>query len=83
MAAQRGKVTQPHILVIDRDRHAAGVLMMRDRISREQAFDLLRSNAIPQRRPLAEVAKEVLGIKENSHSFKKLRDFPRPRKGDS
>jgi AmiR/NasT family two-component response regulator len=39
---------------------AVGLLMMRDRINREQALELLRSNARSQRRPVAEVAGELL-----------------------
>jgi AmiR/NasT family two-component response regulator len=39
---------------------AVGILMMRDRINREQALELLRSNARSQRRPVAEVAGELL-----------------------
>lgn len=44
---------------------AIGLLMMRDRLNREQVFDLLRDNARSQRRPVAEVEKELLNSAEN------------------
>lgn len=58
---------------------AVGLLMMRDRINREQAFDLLRSNARSQRRMIAEVAGELLGSAENLYTIRKLKD-PTPRR---
>ncbi|MBI3067970.1 MAG: response regulator [Betaproteobacteria bacterium] len=39
---------------------AIGLLMERNRLSREQAFDLLREHARSQRRQVAEVAREML-----------------------
>lgn len=53
---------------------AVGLLMMRDRINREQAFDLLRDNARSQRRTIAEVAKELLGSAESLYTVRKLDD---------
>ena len=53
---------------------AVGLLMMRDRINREQAFDLLRSNARSQRRPISEVANKLLGSAENLYTIRKLKD---------
>jgi len=44
---------------------AVGLLMMRDRLNRKQAFDLLRANARSQRRPIAELAGELLKAAEN------------------
>ena len=58
---------------------AVGLLMMRDRINREQAFDLLRGNARSQRRPIAEVAAELLGSAENLYTVRKLKE-PIPRR---
>ena len=51
---------------------AVGLLMMRDRLNRKQAFDLLRTNARSQRRTVAEVAKELLGSAENLYTIRKL-----------
>jgi len=51
---------------------AVGLLMMRDRINREQAFELLRSNARSKRRPVAEVAGELLNSAENLYTIKKI-----------
>jgi response regulator NasT len=53
---------------------AVGLLMMRDRMNREQAFELLRANARSQRRAVAEVAKELLASAENLYSVKPLKD---------
>jgi len=53
---------------------AVGVLMMRDRIDREQAFELLRSNARSKRRSVAEMAGELLTAAENLHIIKKVTD---------
>jgi len=39
--------------------------MMRDRIDRAQAFELLRSSARSKRRPIAELAGELLKAAEN------------------
>lgn len=55
---------------------AVGLLMMRDRLNREQAFELLRSHARSQRRAVSEVAKELLNSAENLNAVSKL-------KGDS
>ena len=51
---------------------AVGLLMMRDRINRKQAFDLLRANARSQRRAVEEVAKELLASAENLYTIRKL-----------
>jgi response regulator NasT len=58
---------------------AVGLLMIRDRLNREQAFDLLRTNARSQRRPVAEVAKELLASAENLYSVGRLKK-PRERR---
>jgi len=42
-----------------------GLLMQRDRIDRAQAFELLRSSARSKRRPIAELAGELLKAAEN------------------
>lgn len=52
---------------------AVGLLMMRDRLNRAQAFDLLRTNARSQRRPVAEVAKELLASAENLYGVGQLK----------
>jgi response regulator NasT len=53
---------------------AVGLLMIRDRISREQAFDVLRGNARSQRRSVGEVARELLGAAENLYKVRKPKD---------
>lgn len=53
---------------------AVGLLMMRDRINREQALELLRSNARSQRRPMAELASELLNSVEKLYTIKRLND---------
>ena len=55
---------------------AVGLLMMRDRLDREQAFELLRSHARSQRRAVSEVATELLNSAENLNAVSTL-------KGDS
>ena len=63
---------------------AVGLLMMRDRVDREQAFELLRVNARSQRRPVAEVAGELLNSAESLYTIKKLDNkTPRRRRNDS
>lgn len=59
---------------------AVGLLMIRDRLNRKQAFALLRANARSQRRPLAELAKELLTSAENLYTVKELQDTARWRK---
>jgi len=59
---------------------AVGLLMMRDHIKREQAFELLRSNARAQRRPVAEVATDLLDSAEKLYTIKKLNGSARWRK---
>ena len=59
---------------------AVGLLMMRDRLKREQAFDLLRDNARSQRRPVAELAKELLNSAEALYTIRKLGEPMRRRK---
>jgi len=56
---------------------AVGLLMMRDRLNRKQAFDLLRDNARSQQRPIAELAKELLTSAENLYTLKELQDTAR------
>ena len=58
---------------------AVGLLMMRDRLDRKQAFGLLRANARSQRRPIAELAKELLTSAENLYTLKELQDTTRRR----
>jgi response regulator NasT len=58
---------------------AVGLLMMRDRINRKQAFGLLRADARSQRRPIAELAKELLTSAENLYTLKELQDTARRR----
>jgi response regulator NasT len=48
---------------------AVGLLMTRDRIDRTQAFELLRSSARSQRRPIAELAGELLKAAENLNAI--------------
>jgi AmiR/NasT family two-component response regulator len=52
---------------------AVGLLMMRDRLNRNDAFDLLRGNARAQRRTVAEIAKELLGSAEKLYTIKDLK----------
>ena len=52
---------------------AIGLLMMRDRINREDAFELLRANARAQRRTVAEVAGELLASAEKLYTIKDLK----------
>jgi two-component system, response regulator PdtaR len=59
---------------------AIGLLMMRDRMNRDQAFETLRGNARAQRRPIAEVAKELLSSAENLYTIKKLEKAGQRRK---
>jgi two-component system, response regulator PdtaR len=59
---------------------AIGLLMMRDRMNREQAFETLRSNARAQRRAIGEVAKELLSSAENLYTIRKLEKSPRRKK---
>ena len=51
---------------------AVGLLMMRDRLDRKQAFELLRSHARAQRRPIAMVAEDVLNSAEKLYAINKL-----------
>lgn len=48
---------------------AVGLLMMRDHINRDQALDLLRSNARAQRRPVADMAAELLSSVEKMYNI--------------
>jgi hypothetical protein len=54
--------------------------MMRDRLNRDQAFNLLRGNARAQRRPIAEVAKDLLSSAESLYTIRKLESGSRRRK---
>jgi AmiR/NasT family two-component response regulator len=56
---------------------AVGVLMMRDRLDRTQAFELLRFHARSQRRTAAEVARELLSSAENLNAVSKLKSKTR------
>lgn len=58
---------------------AVGLLMMRDRLNRKQAFDLLRGNARTQRRPVADLARELLTSAENLYTVKELEGTARRR----
>ncbi|MBI2509457.1 MAG: ANTAR domain-containing protein, partial [Betaproteobacteria bacterium] len=49
-----------------------GLLMQRDRLDRTKAFELLRSHARSQRRPIAEVASELLTSAEKLNVINKL-----------
>ena len=55
---------------------AVGLLMMRDRLDRRQASELLRSHARSQRRAVEEIAKELLDSAESFHAVSELK---RPR----
>jgi response regulator NasT len=59
---------------------AIGLLMMRDRINREQAFELLRSNARSRRRPIAEIAEQLLSSAENFYTVRPAASVPQRRK---
>lgn len=56
---------------------AVGLLMMRDRLDRAQAFELLRSHARSQRRAVTEVAKELLKSAENLNAISATQQNPR------
>jgi response regulator NasT len=49
-----------------------GLLMQRDRLDRTKAFELLRSHARSQRRPLAEVASELLASADKLNIINKI-----------
>lgn len=49
---------------------AVGLLMLRDRLNRDQAFEALRANARSQRRQVAEVAKELLVSAEKLYTVR-------------
>lgn len=49
-----------------------GLLMQRDRLDRTMAFELLRSHARSQRRPIAEVAGELLSSAEKLNKIHKI-----------
>ena len=53
---------------------AVGLLMMRDRINREQALDILRSSARALRRPVAEMAADLLNAVENLHKINRIEE---------
>jgi response regulator NasT len=59
---------------------AVGLLMMRDRMNRGQAFETLRGNARAQRRTVADVAGELLSSAENLYTIKKLEKSQRRKK---
>ncbi|MBI2509272.1 MAG: ANTAR domain-containing protein [Betaproteobacteria bacterium] len=47
---------------------AVGLLMMRDRLDRKQAFELLRNHARSQRRAVGEIAGELLNAAESLYA---------------
>jgi response regulator NasT len=51
---------------------AVGLLMMRDRLNRDQAFEVLRAHARSQRRQVADVAKELLVSAEKLYTVRDL-----------
>lgn len=59
---------------------AVGLLMMRDRINREHAFELLRSNARSRRRPIAEIAEQLLSSAEDFYTVRNTGGGPPRRK---
>lgn len=59
---------------------AVGLLMMRDRLNRQQAFELLRSNARSRRQPIAEIAEQLLSSAEDFYTVKKVVPGPQGRK---
>ncbi|HKU70340.1 MAG TPA: response regulator [Burkholderiales bacterium] len=59
---------------------AVGLLMMRDRINREQAFELLRSNARSRRQPIVEVAEQLLSSAEDFYTVRDAGSTPPRRK---
>ena len=59
---------------------AVGLLMMRDRINREQAFELLRSNARSRRQPITEIAEQLLSSAEDFYTVKEVAPGPQRRK---
>lgn len=59
---------------------AVGLLMARNRLDREQAFELLRAHARAQRRPIADVAAELLSSIEKLNSISGLESSPGRRK---
>jgi AmiR/NasT family two-component response regulator len=59
---------------------AVGLLMMRDRINREQAFELLRANARSRRRPIAEIAEQLLSSAEDFYTVGSTGTEPQRRK---
>jgi response regulator NasT len=52
---------------------AVGVIMTREHVERDQAFELLRARARSQRRPVEEVAKELLSSAENLNTISRLK----------
>lgn len=52
---------------------AVGVLMTREHVPQDQAFELLRAHARSQRRPVEEIAKELLGSADNLNTISKLK----------
>jgi len=53
-----------------------GLLMQRDRIDRTQAFELLRASARSKRRPVAELASELLKAAENLNAISATQQNP-------
>ncbi len=53
-----------------------GLLMQRDRLDRAQAFELLRSSARAKRRPIAELAGELLKAAENLNAISATQQNP-------
>lgn len=59
---------------------AVGLLMERHHIDRDEAFEALRAHARSARRPLTEVAQEIVESTEKLNVYKKLGSKPRGRK---
>jgi response regulator NasT len=59
---------------------AVGLLMMRDRINRQQAFELLRANARSRRQPIAEIAEQLLSSAEDFYTVRNVGARPPRRK---
>jgi response regulator NasT len=80
-ALQRSEVQLSKALAGSREiSMAVGLLMMRDRINREQAFELLRSNARSRRRPIAEIAEQLLSSAEDLYTVRNVGPGPLRRK---
>jgi response regulator NasT len=59
---------------------AVGLLMMRECLDRERAFELLRAHARSERRLIEDVAREVLASAEKLNAISKVKNAPPGRK---